>query len=107
MSQSHELMAKLQADTIEAIKAQQEAMLAAAKQWGEAMSAMTPAQMPSMPSMPGMSAPAPMVGNPTEMLDASFAFAAELLSMNKKFAKDLLAVSTPVAAAQDAPKKTK
>ena len=101
MSQAHELMAKVQADTIEAIKAQQEAMVAAAKQWGEAMSAMTPASMPGMPSA------APMVGNPTEMLDASFAFASELLSMNKKFAKDLLAASTPVAAPQDAPKKTK
>ncbi|MEI2825980.1 MAG: hypothetical protein V9F04_05880 [Dermatophilaceae bacterium] len=101
MSQAHELMAKVQADTIDAIKAQQEAMVAAAKQWGEAMSAMTPASMPGMPSA------APMVGNPTEMLDASFAFASELLSMNKKFAKDLLAASTPVAAPQDAPKKTK
>ena len=107
MSQAHELMAKVQADTIEAIKAQQEAMVAAAKQWGEAMSAMTPASMPGMPSVPGMPSAAPMAGNPTEMLDASFAFASELLSMNKKFAKDLLAASTPVAAPQDAPKKTK
>lgn len=122
MSQANELLTKLQAETIDVIKAQQETMLAAAKQWSEAMSSMVPAaaaampnmpsmpNLPSMPSLPGvpdMADMAQLVGDPTEMLDASFAFAAELLTMNRKFAKDLIAVSKPAPVAAAAPKKSK
>ena len=79
MSQANELLTKLQAETIDVIKAQQETMLAAAKQWSEAMSSMVPAAAAAMPNMPSM----------------------------PNLAKDLIAVSKPAPVAAAAPKKSK
>ena len=92
MNTATDAMAKVQADTIEAVKVSQENMLSAVKAWGEAMSSFTPAV-----AMPGAEEAAKLFGNPTEMMDASFEFAAQVLELNKKFAHDLLTAATPAA----------
>ena len=47
--------------------------------------------------VPGADEAAKLFGNPTEMMDASFEFAAQVLELNKKFAHDLLTAATPAA----------
>ena len=92
MNTASDAMAKVQADTIEAVKASQENMISAVRAWSEAMSSFTPAV-----PVPGADEAAKLFGNPTEMMDASFEFAAQVLELNKKLAHDLLAAATPAA----------
>ena len=92
MNTASDAMAKVQADTIEAVKASQENMISAVRAWSEAMSSFTPAV-----PVPVADEAAKLFGNPTEMMDASFEFAAQVLELNKKFAHDLLTAATPAA----------
>jgi len=75
---------EFQKQTLELLRSQQEAYLAAVKAWREAMSAGA-AQAPAWPKFPS----ADLVPTPAEMAEASYAFAAKLLADQSRFMEEL------------------
>ncbi len=82
---------EFQKQTLELLRSQQEAYLAAVKAWREAMAAGA-AQAPVWPKLPN----AELVPTPTEVAEASYAFAAKLLADQGRFMEELSrAMTTP------------
>ncbi|HEV8393847.1 MAG TPA: hypothetical protein VGQ37_06215 [Vicinamibacterales bacterium] len=75
---------EFQKQTLELLRSQQEAYLAAVKAWREAMSAGA-AQAPAWPTFPN----AEMLPTPAEVAEASYAFAAKLLADQSRFMQEL------------------
>jgi hypothetical protein len=75
---------EFQKQTLELLRSQQEAYLAAVKAWREAMSAGA-AQAPAWPIFPN----AEMLPTPAEVAEASYAFAAKLLADQSRFMQEL------------------
>ena len=75
---------EFQNQTLDLLRAQQDAYLAAVKAWREAMSAGA-AQAPAWPKFPS----ADLVPTPAEMAEASYAFAAKLLADQSRFMEEL------------------
>ena len=81
---------EFQKQTLELLRSQQEAYLAAVKAWREAMSAGA-AQAPAWPKFPS----ADLVPTPAEMAEASYAFAAKLLADQSRFMEELSRAMAP------------
>jgi hypothetical protein len=80
-----------QKQTLELLRAQQDAYLAAVKAWREAM-ATGAAQAPAWPKLPTME----LLPTPAEVAEASYSFAAKLLADQSRFMEELSrAMATP------------
>lgn len=77
----------LQAQTRELLRAQQDAYVAAVKAWREAVAAAVAAGVQPPPSP--RPAPLETLPTPTEMAEASYAFAAKLLADQSRFMEAL------------------
>jgi hypothetical protein len=75
---------EFQKQTLELLRSQQEAYLAAVKAWREAMAAGA-APAPAWPTLPN----AEMLPTPAEVAEASYAFAAKLLADQSRFMQEL------------------
>jgi hypothetical protein len=75
---------EFQKQTLELLRAQQEAYLAAVKAWRDAVAAGV-AQAPAWPKMPTID----MLPTPAEVAEASYAFAAKLLADQSRFMEEL------------------
>jgi hypothetical protein len=73
-----------QKQTLDLLRAQQEAYLTAVKAWRDAMAAGA-AQMPAWPKFPN----AQTIPTPAEVAEASYAFAAKLLADQSRFMEEL------------------
>lgn len=91
-----ETAAKLQADSLEAIKSYQAATVKTVEAWTEAFSRLS-ANAPALPELPAELKAA--FGDPAAIVDSSFAFASQVLDLNKKFAHELIAAQKASAAA--------
>lgn len=77
---------EFQKQTLEFLKAQQDAYLEAIKTWRDAMSSgMKPPQAPEWPKPPELGE----LPNPDEAVEASYAFAAKLLAEQSRFMEAL------------------
>lgn len=81
---------EFQKQTIELLRAQQEAYLNAVKAWREAMAAGV-AQAPMWPKLPTVE----MLPTPAEVAEASYAFAAKLLADQSRFMEELSRAMVP------------
>jgi len=81
---------EFQKQTLELLRSQQEAYLAAVKAWREAMTAGT-AQAPPWPKF---SSP-DLMPTPAEVAEASYAFAAKLLADQSRFMEELSRAMAP------------
>ena len=81
---------EFQKQTIELLRAQQEAYLNAVKAWREAMAAGA-AQAPIWPKLPSVE----MLPTPAEVAEASYAFAAKLLADQSRFMEELSRAMAP------------
>ena len=75
---------EFQKQTLDLLRAQQDAYLNAVKAWREAMAAGA-AQAPAWPKMPSVD----MLPTPAEVAEASYAFAAKLLADQSRFMEEL------------------
>ena len=73
-----------QKQTLELLRAQQDAYLAAVKAWREAVTAGA-AQAPAWPQFPAID----MLPTPAEVAEASYSFAAKLLADQSRFMEEL------------------
>lgn len=80
----------LQAQALDTIKTGQQATLDAIKKWNEGF-AQYSTNLPATPEVPAEVKQA--FGEPNEIVDSVYDFAAQLLELNKKFVHDLLQVS--------------
>ena len=78
-----------QTQTLELLRAQQEAYLEAVKAWREAMAA--GAQAPTWPQFPKVD----LLPTPSEVAEASYAFAAKLLADQSRFMEELSRAMAP------------
>ena len=76
---------EFQKQTIELLRAQQEAYLNAVKAWREAMAAGAAQAAPMWPKLPTVE----MLPTPAEVAEASYAFAAKLLADQSRFMEEL------------------
>lgn len=81
---------EFQKQTLELLRAQQEAYLTAVKAWREAMAAGA-AQAPAWPTFPG----AETLPTPAEVAEASYAFAAKLFADQSRFMEELSRAMAP------------
>lgn len=81
---------EFQNHTLELLRAQQEAYLEAVKAWREAMAAGA-AQAPSWPPFPKIE----LMPTPSELAEASYAFAAKLLADQSRFMQELSRAMAP------------
>jgi hypothetical protein len=81
---------EFQKQAIEALRAQQEAYLAAVKAWREALSASGHAP-PPWPQFPTLD----LMPTPAEVAEASYAFAAKLLADQSRFMEELSRAMAP------------
>ena len=81
---------EFQKQTLELLRAQQEAYLNAVKAWREAMAAGA-AQAPAWPKIPSMD----MLPTPAEVAEASYSFAAKLLADQSRFMEELSRAMAP------------
>jgi len=79
-----------QTQTLELLRAQQDAYLAAVKAWREAMTTGA-AQAPAWPTFPSSA----MMPTPAEVAEASYAFAAKLLADQSRFMEELSRAMAP------------
>jgi len=79
-----------QKQTLELLRAQQDAYLAAVKAWRDAMTAGA-AQAPAWPQFPQMD----LLPTPAEVAEASYSFAAKLLADQSRFMEELSRVMAP------------
>lgn len=93
--------ADLQDQVLDGIRQSQQALLEAARTWGEATQNAS-ASMPSMPAAPAIEG----VPSPAQLVESSFEFAEKLLASQRDFTKELLAAVSPEQAEQKAPAKT-
>lgn len=87
-------LAQMQAQALDAIKNGQAATLEAVKKWNEQVSQLSA----GMPNIPTPEVPAEFqaaFGEPEQIVDSVYDFAAKLLELNKQFVHQLLEVSTP------------
>ena len=82
----------LQDQALAAIKTGQEATLDAIKKWNEGFAQYSVA-LPAAPELPTEVKQA--FGEPQEIVDSVYDFAAELLELNKKFVHELLQAQAP------------
>ncbi|WP_370894864.1 hypothetical protein [Janibacter sp. GXQ6167] len=87
-----EALQAMQAQALDAIKSGQAAALDAVKKWNADM-AQFRAAMPPAPEMPEEVRQS--MGDPEQMVDSAYDFAAKLLELNKQFVHQLLEASTP------------
>jgi hypothetical protein len=81
---------EFQTQTLELLRAQQEAYLQAVKAWRDAMAAGA-AQTPAWPPFPKVD----LMPTPSEMAEASYAFAAKLLADQSRFMEELSRAMAP------------
>lgn len=81
---------EFQKQTLELLRAQQEAYLSAVKAWREAMAAGA-TQAPEWPTFPSME----MLPTPVEVAEASYSFAAKLLADQSRFMEELSRTMAP------------
>ncbi len=89
-----EAIAAMQSQALDAIKNGQAATLEAMKKWNEQTAQLTA----GLPSVPTPEVPAEVkaaFGEPNEMVDSVYDFAAQVLELNKQFVHQLLEISTP------------
>ncbi len=89
-----EAVAAMQAQALDAIKNGQAATLEALKKWNEQVAQFSA----SVPQMPAPEVPAEVkkaFGEPEDMVDSVYDFAAKVLELNKQFVHQLLEVSAP------------
>lgn len=79
-----------QKQTLDLLRAQQEAYLSAVKAWRDAMAAGA-AQAPPWPTFPSIE----MLPTPAEVAEASYAFAAKLLADQSRFMEELSRAMAP------------
>ncbi len=85
-----EVTAAIQAQALEAIKAGQAATLDAIKKWNENVAQFS-AGLPAAPEVPAEVKNA--FGDPDQIVDSVYDFAAQLLELNKQFVHQLLDAS--------------
>ena len=81
---------EFQKQTLDLLRAQQEAYLNAVKAWRETMAAGA-AQAPPWPKLPTVD----MLPTPAEVAEASYAFAAKLLADQSRFMEELSRAMAP------------
>ena len=81
---------EFQRQTLQLLRAQQEAYLTAVKAWRDALAAGT-AQAPAWPKIPTMD----MLPTPAEVAEASYAFAAKLFADQSRFMEELSRAMVP------------
>jgi len=81
-NQANENVAELQRRTRELLRAQQEAYVAAVKAWREGLGKGPPPPWPKP-------TPSEVMPNPSELVEASYAFAAKLLADQSRFMEEL------------------
>ena len=81
---------EFQKQTLELLRAQQEAYLTAVKAWRDAMAAGA-AQAPAWPPFPKID----LMPTPAEVAEASYAFAAKLLADQSRFMEELSRAMAP------------
>jgi hypothetical protein len=93
MATAQNTLTDLQAQALDAIKAGQEAAAEAVQAWSNAVAklAPTPQSIRDLPPLVGKT-----VGDPTEIVDGVYDFAAQLLTLNKQFVHRLLEAAEPV-----------
>ena len=79
-SHANESVAELQRKTRELLRAQQDAYVAAVKAWREGLGGPTPPPWPT---------PSEVMPHPSELAEASYAFAAKLLADQSRFMEEL------------------
>ncbi|XBB69982.1 hypothetical protein ABFU82_11920 [Nocardioides sp. WV_118_6] len=95
-----ETLEALQAQALTAIQTGQSATLDAIKRWSEGFAQFTATlpPAPEAPAVPGVPDDLKAAfGEPAEILDSVYDFAAKLLELNKEFAHQLLAAGRPPA----------
>ena len=85
-----------QKQTLDLLRAQQDAYLNAVKAWREAMAAGA-AQAPAWPKLPAVE----MLPTPAEVAEASYAFAAKLLADQSRFMEELSRAMAPPPSKKD------
>lgn len=90
-----EAVAAMQAQALDAIRNGQAATLDAMKKWNEQASQLT-AGLPAAPAPEVPEEVRAAFGEPDEIVDSVYDFAAKVLELNKQFVHQLLEVSTPV-----------
>ena len=81
---------EFQKQTLELLRAQQDAYLNAVKAWREAMAAGA-AQVPAWPKLPSIE----MLPTAAEVAEASYAFAAKLLADQSRFMEEMSRAMVP------------
>jgi hypothetical protein len=82
---------ELQAQILDSIRKSQDAVVEALRTWADAVHSVTP-------SLPVPAAPfADKLPKPKDLVEDAFDFAAQLLAAQRKFAEDVLQVTTSVA----------
>jgi hypothetical protein len=84
---------EIQRQMREVLRAQQDAYVAAVKTWREAVAAAEAGGMQPPPSPPAT--PFPTLTAPTELAEASYAFAAKLLADQSRFMDELSKAMAP------------
>ena len=82
-----ETIEKLQADALEAVRSYQAATIKTVEAWTEAFAKVS-GNTPAVPELPAELKAA--FGDPAAMIDSSYAFATQVLDLNKKFAHELI-----------------
>jgi hypothetical protein len=92
MATAQNTLNDLQTQALGAIKAGQEAAAEAVQAWSNAVAklAPTPQSIRDLPPLVGET-----VGDPTEIVDSVYDFAAQLLTLNKQFVHRLLEAAEP------------
>jgi hypothetical protein len=78
--------AELQEQVLEGIRQSQQAIIEAARAWGDATAKVSPS-LPNVPTRPQVEG----VPSPAELVESSFDFAEKLLASQREFTKQLIA----------------
>lgn len=89
-----EAVTAMQTQALDAIKNGQAATLEAMKKWNEQVAQFS-ANMPQMPTPEVPEDVKKAFGEPGDMVDAAYDFAAKVLELNKQFVHQMLEVTTP------------
>ena len=92
MKTAQDAITDLQARALDAIKTGQDAAAEAVQAWSNAVAKLAPApqSIRDLPPLVGET-----VGDPTEIVDSVYDFAAQLLTLNKQFVHRLLEAAEP------------
>ena len=91
MTDVKEITEAMQEQVLSALKVGQTAIVEGVRTWADTVGSITPESLKTE-AIPGLDS----LPDPKELMDASFGFAQALLTTQKEFAQNLLAVAAPI-----------